>query len=144
MRDQDTVALVIDKEHEMSALVALERLVHVDRELGEEFERLAPLVCGIDGERAIEHRQRFRIAALVKFYPRIEIQSGRRLGVFLERLGGQFFGLGDAPGIQPFFTGLELRIRVGAQRRGRQKKPKHNHGEKRQSVLQWEITRRDF
>ncbi len=122
----------------------LKILMDVDGQLGEKFHRLAPLVLRIDRQGAVEHGQRFGIAALIKFYPAVEIQRGGRLGIFFERLRGEVLGFRDAPGIEQFFAGFELGIGLGAGRRGRQKKPKQNGGEKQQSVLQGRITRRDF
>ena len=74
---EDTVALIVDEQDKMGAFIALEQFVNVDGQLGMQLQCLAALVIGLDRERPVESRHRFRIAALIKLDPGIEIQRGR-------------------------------------------------------------------
>ena len=99
-------------------------LCDVDGELGEKLERLAPLVGRIDRQGALEQRQRFGVTALIKFYPRVEIERFRRFRVFFQLPRGKLLGFGDAPSVEQFFAGLELGIGLGARTPGPPEKAK--------------------
>ena len=76
MGHQDGVALVVDEENEMGALVTFERLMNVESQLGEQLHRLAPRILRINRQGAVENGQRFLVAALVKLNPAVELQRG--------------------------------------------------------------------
>ncbi len=111
---QDAVALVVDEQNEMGALVTFERLMNVEGQLGEQLHRLAPRILRINRQGAVENGQRFLVAALVKLDPAVELQGGGGLGIVLERLGGDRFGVGEAPGFKDLFAGFEFAFGFGA------------------------------